>query len=238
MSADPAHRFLFYASDLEPSSERVVLTGDEHHHVSRVLRMPPGETVYVTNGRGMIARCRISESISRGTRLVIDGVEEDNPNPRSVTLALALLKKDAFVRAVDQCTELGITRCIPFESEKTHIKRYSPVFIDRLRRVALSAMKQSFRSVLPDIDSATRFDDLLARAQETAVVMVGDSTAGSPGVVADDRPLMIVVGPEGGLTDRERGALGAVGARAVSVSPFRLRSETAAASLVALAFST
>jgi len=192
--------------------------------------MPPGETVYVTNGRGMIARCRISESISRATRLVIDGVEEDNPNPRSVTLALALLKKDAFVRSVDQCTELGITRCIPFESEKTHI--------DRLRRVALSAMKQSFHSVLPDIDSAIGFDDLLARAQETAVVIVGDSTAGSPGMVAHDRPLMIVVGPEGGLIDRERGALAAVGARAVSVSPFRLRSETAAASLVALAFST
>jgi 16S rRNA (uracil1498-N3)-methyltransferase len=168
MSAEPAHRFLFYAADLEPSSERVELRGTS------------------------ITTCR--------------------------------------VRSVDQCTELGITSCIPFESEKTHI--------DRLRRVALSAMKQSFRSVLPDIDSAIRFDDLLARAQETAVVIVGDSTAGSPGMVAHDRPLMIVVGPEGGLTDRERGALAAVGARAVSVSPFRLRSETAAASLVALAFST
>jgi len=238
MRADPAHRFLFYARGLDRSSGRIVLTGDEHHHLSRVLRTPTGATVYVTNGRGVIARCVISDSASRETTLAVEGVEEDNPDPRAVTLALALLKKEAFARAVDQCTELGITRCIPFESEKSHIKGYSPVFIERLRRVALSAMKQSFRSWLPDIDSVTCFDDVLARAKETAVVLVGDSAGGTPRVAVRDEPLMIVVGPEGGFTDREHGALAAAGAISVSVSPFRLRSETAAASLTALALST
>jgi 16S rRNA (uracil1498-N3)-methyltransferase len=238
MQDEPAHRFLFYTSELEPSSARIELTGDEHHHATRVLRMLPGETLYVTNGRGVMARCRIEESGARATRLAVEGVEGRDSNPRPVVLALALLKKDAFERAVEQCTELGITRCIPFESEKSHIKRYPPAFIDRLRRVALSAMKQSFRPVLPDIDSVIPFDDLLVRARETAVAIVGDSSGGPLGAVFSEGPLMIIVGPEGGLADRERGALAAAGARAVSASPYRLRSETAAVSLVALAFSS
>lgn len=237
MRADSAHRFLFYASDFERSADRIALTGDEHHHLSRVLRMGAGATVYVTNGRGTIARCVIEEAGSRATGLAVAGIEEDNSIPRPVTLALALLKKDAFVRAVDQCSELGMTRCLPFESGKSHVKGYSPVFIERLRRVALSAMKQSFRSVLPEIDPVTSFDDLLARAKETTAVVVGDSEGRVSWAVARDEPLMIVVGPEGGLTDRERAALAAAGARPVSISPFRLRSETAAASLVTLAFS-
>jgi len=141
------------------------------------------------------------------------------------------------VQALDQCTELGITRCIPFASEKSRIQAYSPIFIERLRRVALSAMKQSFRSVLPEVAPAASFEGLLVRAKEAAVVLVGDAAGASAREFRRDGPLLIIVGPEGGFTESERHALHGAGARSVSVSRFRLRSETAAASLVALALS-
>ena len=232
MNGDCAHRFLFYASQASPSSESIELTGGEHHHMTRVLRMSEGETVYVTNGRGIILRCRIDRLDRRSARLGVVGVEEDRPHPHQLTLALSLLRKDAFERAVEQCTELGITRCWPFVAERSHIKGYSAKFLDRLRRVAFSAAKQSFRSFIPEIGPAISFDELLGYASRAAFVVVGDEDSPPLGRPRFDGEFMMIVGPEGGLAGRERAALAESGARFASVSPHRLRSETAAVALL------
>lgn len=237
MEVPSAHRFLFYAGDLEPSNRSIELEGDECHHLSRVVRMGVGETVYATNGRGTLARCRIDESTRNAARLSVLEIEESDLPERTVTLALALLRKDAFERAIEQCTELGITSLVPFVSRKSHVQRYSPEFIVRLRRIALAAMKQSFRSFLPEVEAVAEFDDVVARVRGAGVAIVGDSGGDSLGGELPPGPLVIVVGPEGGFADEERVRLGEAGARPVRASQHRLRSETAAVSLVALALS-
>lgn len=230
-----AHRFLFYAKELDAHSKWVELIGEEHHHLSHVLRMPAGSTAFVTNGQGLIARCRL-DAIERGSaRLEVEDIEGGLSHTRPVTVALGCLRKEGFEQAVKQCTELGMTRCIPFSSNRAHVKDFSPAFLDRLRRIALSAMKQSFRSMLPDILPVCRFGELVDRAKEATGVVVGDAEGEPPGAVPGNAPTMIVVGPEGGLDSVERSELGALGAVFVSVSPHRLRSETAAAALLTLA---
>ena len=237
MEGPSAHRFLFYSKELEPSSRSIELEGDERHHLSRVLRMGVGETVYATNGRGSLARCRIEESTRKAARLSVLEVEESGLPERPVTLALALLRKDAFERAVEQCTELGISSLVPFVSRKSHVQSYSEEFLVRLRRIALAAMKQSFRTFLPEVEIVADFDDVVALARGAGFAMVGDSGGDSVRGALPPGPLVIVVGPEGGFADEERVRLREAGVRPVRASENRLRSETAAACLVALALS-
>ncbi len=234
MNDPPAHRFLFYTENLDPHSTEIELSGEEHHHISRVLRMTDGSAAYVTNGRGVIVQCRIVEIGRRSTRLTVEGIEAEQPSHRIVTLALGCLRKDAFEQAVKQCVELGITRCLPFLSQKSHFADYAPGFVERLRRVALSAMKQSFRSTLPEVEPAIPFGGLVDRAREVDLVIVGDSAAEPLRPARGKGPLMMVVGPEGGFVTDERAGLEALGAVFASVSPYRLRSETAAAAMTAV----
>jgi 16S rRNA (uracil1498-N3)-methyltransferase len=237
MREPEAHRFLFYSERLDARSRSVELEGDELHHLSRVLRMKKGEIAYATNGRGLLARCRL-ERVARGAAdLAVLETEETAPPERPVVLALALLRKDSFERAVEQCTELGIAACVPFVSERSHVRGYSPEFMVRLRRIALTAMKQSFRVFLPEVAEVAEFDAVTARIRESSWAVLGDSGGGAPDFGPAGGELWIVVGPEGGLSEDERARLGEAGVRPVRVSLNRLRSETAAASLVALALS-
>lgn len=234
MNGAPSHRFLFFSGEASADSRSIALSGPEHHHLSRVLRMTPGDTVYVTNGRGVILRCRVQDVDRREARLQVLGVEERESGARPVILALALLRKDAFERAVELCTELGISECLPFISERSHLKTYSDAYMKRLRRLSFSAAKQSFRSVMPPVEDPVTFDGLLLRLSRTPVVIVGDDGGAPPRSVETAGAVTVVVGPEGGLSERERAALAEAGARPIRVGRHRLRSETAAAALVSI----
>jgi 16S rRNA (uracil1498-N3)-methyltransferase len=232
MRRDSPHDFVFYAPAAEKSSPRVDLTGDEHHHLRRVLRMSPGETVFASNGRGAILECRIEAIDPRVTRTAVVRVVADRP-ARPLTLALATLKKDAYEDAVRQCTELGITHFTPFVAAKSHVKEYSDAYLERLRRIALSAMKQSFGATLPVVERPVTFDTLHdAIAASPAIVADADAPRLAPG--ARSRPLVLVVGPEAGLAPDERERLAAAGCEMASISTRRLRAETAAALLTGL----
>ena len=212
----------------------VVLEGDEYRHLARVLRVPVGENAYVTNGRGVIVRCRVEEVDKRCARLRVTGVEADRSRKPVTTLALACLKRDAFERAVEQCTELGISAIVPFTTQKTHLKEYSTGFIERLERIALSAIKQSFQSTLPEIRTVIPFDGVLEHMRQSSAVLVGDEHGKPVESVPVDGSRLIVIGPEGGFTTSEHEQLAAAGAEFVSVSRFRLRAETAAAAITAV----
>jgi 16S rRNA (uracil1498-N3)-methyltransferase len=233
MRANLPHDFVFYAPDFQRKAPTIELAGEEHHHLSRVLRMKTGETVYVSNGTGVLARCGIQEIGRTATRLKVEDVVEDRTDRDDLVLALALLKKDAYERAVEQCTELGVTRFLPFAAHASRFKDYPQAYLERLRRIALSAMKQSFRAILPAIDTPVSFDQLVVRAESFPSVLVGEVSASQPSASARPRPILIVVGPEAGLTSDEQSRLMAAGAAGVSVSRHRLRSETAAAVLSA-----
>jgi 16S rRNA (uracil1498-N3)-methyltransferase len=234
MRREPSHDFVFYFPDLDHDSQSVDLTDDEHHHLSRVLRASTGDEVFVSNGRGMIVACAVDAIERHLTRVKVGRTVEDRAGEQPLTLALACLRKDAFEHAVKQCTELGVTHFLPFVAAKSHLKAYTRQYLDRLRRIGLSAMKQSFRSFLPTIDEAISFDALLDRAAQSPSVLVADADAPAIDVRPRPRPIMIVVGPEGGLTQDERARLESLGCESASVSAYRLRSETAAAAFTGL----
>jgi 16S rRNA (uracil1498-N3)-methyltransferase len=229
-----SHRFLFYAPDTGAGSKAIILEGDEHHHLARVLRIRPGDDVYATNGRGLMAACRV-ESVdgSRAVLAVMSGHEQE-AGP-GITLALALIRKERFARALEQCVELGVTRVIPFAAAGSHLRRIGTGSVERLRRVAISAMKQSFRAFLPRVEAAVSFTALLDEVAAAPRALVGAQHGKRRAEMPDgsSRATLVVVGPEAGFAEEEMAALEGAGAVPLSVSRHRLRSETAAVALVA-----
>jgi 16S rRNA (uracil1498-N3)-methyltransferase len=225
----PSHRFLFYSPSTESGDVAVELTLDEHHHLARVLRLGPGDEVFVTNGRGLRASCRVQDVGADRAALAVTGTESE-PRGREVTLALALLRKEKFAQALEQCVELGIARCIPFVAVHSQIEPYGAGTMERLRRVAVSAMKQSFRAWLPEVTEPETFAGMVRRCAGGGIVAGEHGAAARP--VVGSGALTVVVGPEAGLGDGEVDALRRTGATFASVSRHRLRSETAAVALV------
>lgn len=233
-----SHLFLFYNADIAAASTTVTLSGDEHHHLAHALRCAPGDTVHVTNGRGLIVECRV-EAVGRTTTVAdVESVVCDDPPGHELVLALGTIKKDRFEQAFEQCVELGITRCVPFVSANAQSKAYSTKFLTRLHKIAVASIKQSYRAVLPHVGEPVTFEQLVSAARKFSRVVVGHRP--SPPVLPSRpdgrsgvRDTLVVVGPGAGLTDEEVEALQEAGAEFAQVSSHRLRSETAAVALVA-----
>jgi 16S rRNA (uracil1498-N3)-methyltransferase len=196
-----------------------------------------GERIFVTDGRGKLMRCRIEEQAARSTRAEIIDYEPVIVARNPVTLALACIKKERFERAVEQCTELGVTRFVPFVSEKCHLTSYKNTFIERLKRISQAAMIQSFQSILPDMYEVIPFGGLSHLIKEVDHVVVGDAAAPPLDVPDAGQSILLIIGPEGGFTQDEREQLGNCGCIYASSARSRLRSETAAMALASVVLS-
>jgi 16S rRNA (uracil1498-N3)-methyltransferase len=226
------HKFLFYLERIGQDAELLRLEGEEHHHLSKVIRMKCGETAYVTDGAGAIVECRVIEIRRDAAELQVVRNIEMPAQKRLPVLALGCIKKDRFEKAVAYGTELGMERCIPLITGHPAAKNYTEQFIARLRSIAVSAMKQSFRSLLPAIEPPLAFDDLLERMISFDRILVGCQEAPGFARGSADDSLMIVIGPEAGFTTEEMEKLESAGASFVSASSHRLRSETAALAML------
>ncbi len=213
---------------------QVSITGDEHTHLKRVLRVRSGETIRVTNGKGLMVIATVHAVQDRATVARVTAVESDAPPGRRLALALPLLQRAHFDAAVAQCVEVGVTEFVPVHAEKCHVRVWTPALAKRVARVAVSAMKQSGRDWLPPVRPALDVERLVATFDEYESVVLADAGGEplAPGAVRGHT--LAIVGPEAGFSERETGRLLAGGARRVALSRHRLRAETAATVLVSL----
>ena len=226
----------FLAEPEEISGEHVALKGDEYRHLSRVLRKRIGDHVFVTDGKGRMYEVIIrSFTRTEAQCSIVQMLERWNEPRKDVTLAVSLLRNPArFDLVVEKGTELGATTIIPLLCERTVPKQEKHT---RLEKIAVSALKQCGRSILPQIFVLTRFDTLVRNSDRYGLkVIAHEKTEQSQflGSVMkhhdDTKSVLIVIGPEGGLTDDETALADEQGCIPVSLGPRRLRSETAAIS--------
>ncbi|HKI84837.1 MAG TPA: RsmE family RNA methyltransferase [Candidatus Krumholzibacteria bacterium] len=219
----------------------ILLEGDEARHILKVRRRSVGDELLFTTGDGNFIHARIDRSDSHSLHAEVlrhERDEREEGRPR-ISLALALLKNDHFELALEKCVELGVHRVIPLLAEHC-VVRWKAASADRKlerwRRIAVSAMKQSGRSWLPSVHSPVKLSELPELVEEEASWIVGDETERelllSQLALEPSKPRVALVGPEGGFSALEREWLSERGALAVSLSSFRLRAETAAITLV------
>jgi 16S rRNA (uracil1498-N3)-methyltransferase len=231
-------RARFYHKQL--SSGRVTLSREESHHARTVLRTRPGDMVALFDGEGGSGDGVVADV---GRDAVVVDVADVTHQPFEaairLTLAVASPRKNRQSFLVEKCTELGVWGLIPLDCDRSVVKAGADL-AGRWRRTAVEAAKQSRRTWLPRIHEPQSLAQVVTRsdAYDYGVVAdVDDSLPLLPDVVrsaADGASLLVLIGPEGGLSDDELTAArdaGVVGAR---LGEHVLRIETAALAVAAV----
>ncbi|MGC9109261.1 MAG: RsmE family RNA methyltransferase [Caldimicrobium sp.] len=226
--------------------ERGVLPEKEAHHLVRVCRKKKGEEILLIDGKGREYLGKIVEINEKGKSLKVE-VEiltlhrvETLP-PIEIISFIPLLKGDKTEFLIEKGVELGIHKFIIYSSTFT-IPSLSPQKLERFKEKALSAMKQSGRLFFPEIEL---IGDLVTYLRETPLkegLKLLASPDGKPCILEfleftknPQAKIYLLSGPEGGLSEEEINEALNKGFVKVSLSPYVLRSETAAFALMSLA---
>lgn len=216
---------LFY---VDAVTERLSITGEQARHAAGSLRLSVGEEVLVCDGRGTVGRSQVAQVIGRD-ELVLDVHDLTTlPVPRTVRVVQAIPKAERGELAVELLTETGADEIVPWASARTVAdwRGKQDAKVQRWRRVALAAAKQSRRAFLPTVaELCTGLPEPIG----STLVLHEDADTSLFTMDLPQGPLTVVVGPEGGLTEDEVGGLVAGGAQAVRLGSEILRTSTAGA---------
>ncbi|KAA0120425.1 16S rRNA (uracil(1498)-N(3))-methyltransferase [Mycolicibacterium sp. P9-22] len=228
-------RALFYVDALPGVGGIAVVDGDEGFHASNVRRIRPGEELDLSDGAGTVAHCVVEEAVKgRLSARVLDVIEVPRPVP-TVTIAQALPKSERSELAIELATEAGADGFLAWQAQRCVARWESAAKVDKgLRRweaVARSAARQSRRAHVPEIEAMVSTAQLLTRVPAALTLVLHESATVPLADIglADAAAVLLVVGPEGGISDEELGALTGAGARTVRLGPSVLRTSTAAA---------
>ncbi|WP_374314108.1 16S rRNA (uracil(1498)-N(3))-methyltransferase [Microbacterium sp.] len=220
--------------------EVVVLTGAEAHHAASVRRVRVGEEVTVGDGRGawLSGRC---ESVA--PREVVVRVESRSdaaaPRPR-IVLVQALAKGDRDELAIQAATELGVDEIVPWQAARS-VSRWDAAKAEKGRArwgtIVREAAKQAHRAWIPEIAPLVTTAQLVARAEASRTLVLeptGSERLTGADLGAEERDVVLVVGPEGGIALEELERLAAAGAGIVRLGESVLRTSTAGPAALAV----
>lgn len=234
------HRF--YVPPEQCSGDLIQLTDAEAHHATRVLRIESGESVVVLDGAGHTLDCEVRELTKRNVTLHVKQKVFTPPLPCQITLLQAIPKAKAMDYIVQKATELGAARIVPILSERVVVQlneREAAEKAEKLRPVALEAIKQCGSPWLTKIEPPVKLKDFLARGEKFELPLVASLQEGSQHPREFIRrfreknhrlPLTAAVwiGPEGDFTPDEMDLLRSAGALPITLGRLVLRSDTAA----------
>ncbi|MEL0026258.1 MAG: RsmE family RNA methyltransferase [Schleiferiaceae bacterium] len=211
------------------------LDAGEVQHCVKVLRKSVGDHIHFITGDGSLYEGEISFVSKSKVYGAFTKVEHEfGKVPYHLTMAIAPTKSmDRIEAFVEKAVEMGISRIIPIICE--HSERRT-IKTERLRKIALSATKQSLKGAIVHIDEAMTFQDFLAEKQEQLMIAHCENDETKKGIkeiIDSSRPLCIMIGPEGDFSPAEVQAAISAGAKPIHLGSSRLRTETAG--LVAVA---
>ena len=206
----------------------LIIDSDEQQHITKVLRMREGEEIFVTDGNGNLAKGNL---VFEGKKVSLDvsEIKENLPDfSPKLHIAIAPTKNiDRIEFFVEKAVEMGISEISFILTEKTERKNIS---IDKLRKQAVSASKQSHRFHFPKVNDLTKFSDFIKNL-DSENTFVAHCNENLERVSLNDIPKLenytFLIGPEGDFSDREIQLLAEKGIKAVSLGNQRLRTETA-----------
>jgi len=225
---------IYTEQTLEPG-QSIELETAAATHLARVLRAQPGQPVELFNGDGNNYAAELTEVGRRQVSLrVISRAANPTESPLALTLAQVISKGERMDLVVQKSTELGVRRIIPLTSERCDVRLSSEREDKRIRRwqsIAQGAAEQCGRSVVPQIDEVIRLQDWLTATrdfdEQTLRLVLHHRNTTSLGDYSRPSGVVLLVGPEGGLSEQEIEAAHQAGFGAVAFGPRVLRTETA-----------
>jgi 16S rRNA (uracil1498-N3)-methyltransferase len=223
----------FYAPDLRPNSLAYQLPEDESKHAVRVLRLTVGDAVTLLDGQGHFYTATVADANSKRCALRITGYEAVPSRPTYTHVAVAPTKNlDRMEWLVEKAVEVGIERLTFLRcahSERRDLK------LERLEKIAISALKQSGQAWLPQLDELVDFEKFIQEIDPATTFIAhleaGERTALAQVIAAAPR-CCVLIGPEGDFSPAEIELALSRGVRPVTLGASRLRTETAALAAV------
>lgn len=224
------------------SENQVTITGDDVHHIVRVMRFHEGDNVICNHPDGRAAICTIAEqTLDIVTADIVKWLDEEVELPIHVTIAQGIPKGDKLDLVLQKGTELGAAGFIPVQTERSVVvwdRKKAEKKRTRHKKIVKEASEQSQRNIIPithpvvDTDELIRmskeYDVLLFAYEEEAKTAEYRSFAEIVKQLDPGQRVFIFIGPEGGFSNGEADALQANGFVPVRLGPRILRAETAA----------
>jgi 16S rRNA (uracil1498-N3)-methyltransferase len=212
--------------------DRFEFSPEDSHHLIRVLRYAAGDVVWAIDGSGTAFEVRLTTDAPRhATGEIITSRSAHNEPSREVILIQGLIQQSRMDWLVEKATELGVWEVRPAATGG----KVGPGRLKRWERICRSAAKQCLRGHVPKVSAPEALErilsDLPAGGMRILADMQGEKGLGGS---APDGPVALAVGPERGFSASARELLRAAGFRSVCLGSRRLRSETAAVTLLGL----
>lgn len=225
---------IFYAPPSQIHGDMAELLDQEAHHASKVMRMREGDRLIVVDGEGGRYEGPIRRITKKSVQIELEERQQfDKPVPK-IILSMGIIKKrDRLEFAVEKAVELGALHIALFRSDHGIKKN---VRMDRLDAIAISAMKQSLHTYLPEISMHYSVKGVIDEFYDAHCLMAhekADADRSFRSLSEDTKDkYLLLVGPEGGFSSEEVEKATAKGAKLISLGSYRLRAETAALAIM------
>lgn len=232
----------FYVEPAAVIGGILTLNEAESYHLAKVMRAKTGEIFSAIDGQGNKYRAQISENNPRKVvARILEQIRMENEPKCRVALACGICKSAKMDYIVEKGTELGVREFRFFVSQRTYTDEIGTTKIERWNNIAQSSAKQSLRSVIPKINPVGRFEEMLAAGRGNNLLFMAEiGTTANPNLAerrGTAETIMLLVGPESGLTGDEIEKAHKAGFLPFGLGPRRLRAETAAAVFVSVVMS-
>lgn len=222
---------LFYNPSLTSHDKEITFDKDESRHIHKVLRLPTGSPVKITNGQGYFFDAEITHSAPKSVVASIHSFEKTEPLPYRLHLAVAPTKlNNRYEWFLEKATEIGVTEITPVICEHSERKIIKP---ERYEKIILSALKQSLKAYMPVLNKTVSFSDFIrSQKDKTALQLIAHceetDKKSLKSVLKPKQDILILIGPEGDFSKEEIDFAVTNGFVPVSLGSSRLRTETAA----------
>ncbi|MBQ9065403.1 MAG: 16S rRNA (uracil(1498)-N(3))-methyltransferase [Blautia sp.] len=231
-------RFFAEPQNIDEVTHRIVITGEDVNHIRNVLRMKPGDELWVSDGQKYEYHCTISGIQPEKVELkILYRQEPDYELPSKIWLFQGLAKGEKMDLIIQKAVELGAYAVVPVSMKRCVMKLEKSRVLkktERWQQIAEGAAKQSRRMLVPKVYPAVSFQEAVKMGQELDIMLAPYELARgmeeTRKIIEEIRPgqsVGIYIGPEGGFDESEIDMLLSEGARAVTLGHRILRTETA-----------
>ena len=218
----------FYINEYDASQKEILLNEETSKHIVQVLRMKVGEQLNLTDGKGSLFTCSITDDSKKHCIVQIKETRFREQSARKVSVAISLLKNaNRFEWFLEKATEIGVTEIIPLICERTEKEKFR---YDRMQGICISAMLQSQQVWLPVLQAPVQFENLVIQRFDNVSIFIAHCIDGDKAQLTNqpiNQSTLICIGPEGDFTSPEIALALQNNFIPVSLGETRLRTETA-----------
>lgn len=207
------------------------LDKSQSHYIYKVMRVGIGQTFSLFNKNGEW-EAKIENYKDQAVDFLVIKKIRSNENNKEIWLAFAPIKLNYLNLMIQKATELGVTKLIPILTERTIVRKIN---LARINKIVIEAAEQSNRLDIPKIEKLTKLKNFLNENKNTNIIFGDLNTNNVKFDFKDEKPVCVLIGPEGDFTEDERGMiLNQKNITPIKINENILRSETAAISMLSL----